>query len=105
MGDSALRTMIEGVKPISQNRKIIFIFDRDNPQIVKEFGAHVFNNHGNKVYSFCIPRISEILDEISIEYYYDETARITLDKNGRRLFDGREFIPKSGNSQDRKSVV
>lgn len=98
MGDSALRTMIEGLKPIPQNRKIIFIFDRDNQHIVKELGVHEFNNHGNNVYSFCIPRVSEILDEISIEYYYDEIARTTLDKNGRRLFDGREFLPKSGNS-------
>ena len=51
------------------------------------------------MYAFCIPKVSNDLDQISIEYYYSEENLKTPDKQGRRLFFGSEFH-KSGNSID-----
>ncbi|MFV8193311.1 AAA family ATPase [Acinetobacter soli] len=97
MGSSALKTMLENLKKVPQSRKIIGIFDRDEPAILKEYGENFYNDLGNNVYVLCIPKISEALDQISIEYYYPASDLKKEDKHGRRLFDGLEFH-KSGNS-------
>lgn len=97
MGSSALKTMLENLKKVPQSRKIIGIFDRDEPAILKEYGEIFYNDLGNNVYVLCIPKISEALDQISIEYYYPASDLKKEDKHGRRLFDGLEFH-KSGNS-------
>lgn len=99
MGDSSLNNMIEGYKKTYQNKKIIFIFDRDNSDILKKYGKSSFNNHGNNVYSFCIPKIDETLDLISIEFFYNNKDLIKQDNQGRRLFLGTEFYEKSGISK------
>mgnify|MGYP000919451425 CR=1 FL=1 len=98
MGSSALKTMLENLKKVPQSRKIIGIFDRDEPQILKEYGENPYIDLGNNVYALCIPKISEELDQISIEYYYSGADLKKQDHHGRRLFDGLEFH-KSGNSQ------
>lgn len=98
MGSSALKTMLENLKNVPQSRKIIGIFDRDESNIVKDYGGTPYTDLGNNVYALCIPKISDELDQISIEYYYSETDLKTQDKNCRRLFDGLEFH-KSGNSK------
>lgn len=91
MGDSSLDSMVEAFKKTSQSKKTIFLFDRDSNDICKKYANNEFNNHTNNVYSFCIPKINEILDKISLEFYYKENDLKTLDENNRRLFIGNEF--------------
>lgn len=98
MGDTSLRSMLEGYKKAPQNKRIIFIFDRDNTDILSKYGDLEFNNHGNNVYSFCIPKIDSNLDLISIEFFYSESDLKKQDSEKRRLFIGTEFH-QNGNSK------
>lgn len=99
MGSSALSGMIQGLQKVPNDRKIICIFDRDEDPIMKKYGQDNFNEHGNNVYSFCIPKVSDKIDKISIEYYYFEDNIKTFDEDERRLFLGTEFY-SNGNSKD-----
>lgn len=99
MGDACLKSMLEGYKKASQNKKVIFIFDRDNTEILNKYGKSEFNNHGNNVYSFCIPKIDSNLDSISIEFFYNERDLKKEDLKKRRLFLSTEFYTSSGNSK------
>lgn len=96
MGSSKIESMIDEFKKVTQPRKIIFIFDRDENHIIQKYGKKQFNHHGNQVYSFCIPKVSENNEEISIEFYYSDNELKTEDENNRRLFNGNEFNPTSG---------
>lgn len=98
MGDKALKGLAEKLKAVPNNRKIICIFDRDNPDIVKTYGKQEYCDLGNDVYAFCLPKISDELDGISIEFYYKNEDLEKLDKAGRRLFIGTDFYKTSGNS-------
>ena len=92
MGDSTLASMVEAFKKTAQHKKTIFMFDRDSEdKNIKKYADEEFNNHSNNVYSFCIPKIDETLDKISLEFYYKENDLKTLDENSRRLFIGNEF--------------
>lgn len=97
MGDSALDSMVEAFKKTPQSQKIIFMFDRDNDTYTRKYANQEFNDHSNNIYSFCIPKISDELDIISLEFYYKEDDLKVSDTNQRRLFIGKEFY-KSGNS-------
>jgi len=46
------------------------------------------------VYAFCIPKLSEELDEICIEFYYKQSEVKEAFCNGRRLFYGNELNQK-----------
>lgn len=98
MGSSVVDKMIKEYKKVPHSNKIIFIFDRDELDYVKKYGQNEFNRHGNNIYSFCIPALSNALQKISIEYYYKDDALKAIDENGRRLFFGEEFF-SSGNSK------
>jgi hypothetical protein len=91
MGDSSLDSMVEAFKKTFQSKKTIFMFDRDSNDICKKYANNEFNNHTNNVYSFCIPKIDDTLDKISLEFYYKENDLKRLDENDRRLFIGKEF--------------
>ncbi len=97
MGYTSLDKMIEEYQKISHSKKIIFIFDSDQNLMNEKYGREKFNIHGNNIYSFCIPKISDELEKISIEFYYQDNELKTYDKENRRLFVGNEFF-KSGNS-------
>ena len=109
MGDSKLISMCENFSRISQKRKLIFIFDNDNPDIKKKINNEnneQFKSWGNNVFSFTLPvpqhRIST--PEISIEHYYTDNIIQTFidnDKGKRRLFLGNEFDTR-GISKDKK---
>ncbi|WP_160116242.1 ATP-binding protein [Legionella busanensis] len=99
MGSVALQKMADYLKVIPNQRKIIFIFDRDEDPYVKKYESEPFKFLENSIYALCIPSISDELNKISIEYYYSDADLKTKDQHGRRLFDGREFLPKSGNSK------
>lgn len=99
MGDSTLKTIAENLKSIPTRRKIICIFDRDNDQIMKSYGENEFNNLGNNVFTFCIPKKSDELDKISIEFYYSNSDLSKETPEGRRLFLGTDFHGNTPNSK------
>ena len=105
MGDSSLDSMVEAFKKTPQNKKTIFMFDRDNETYIKKYANEEFNNHLNNVYSFCIPKIDETLDKISIEFYYKENDLKKTDKNNRRLFLSSEFNQKTAVSKCKNFVT
>jgi len=53
----------------------------------REWDTQVKNN----VYAFCIPKLSDELDEICIEFYYKEKDLKKEDSEGKRLFTADEF--------------
>jgi hypothetical protein len=104
MGDGELDRMVQTYSKTEQSKKYIFMFDRDNKTFVKKYANERFNNHGNNVYSFCIPKISNELDNICIEFYYKEEDLTTEDESGSRIFIGKDFLP-NGNSKCGKYVT
>ncbi|MBW3021263.1 AAA family ATPase [Candidatus Woesearchaeota archaeon] len=104
-GSSKLKTLLENICKISNGRKVIGIFDRDEPEILKDIekNKQAFKNYGNNVYAFCLPKVNVEMygEQISIEHYYPESILKKENKDGRRLFLGSEFY-KSGNSKDGK---
>lgn len=95
MGDSTLKAMCEQFARIPQARRVIFVFDRDNPTIITEMagGENGFKNWGNNVFSFCIPIPPHraAYRRISIEFYYsdDEIATNDLATHRRLLFSNQ----------------
>ncbi len=104
MGDAELDRMVQTFSKIEQPKKYIFMFDRDNPKYVKKYAEKEFNDYGNNVYTFCIPKISKELDQICIEFYYKKEDLKTIDTNNRRIFLGEEFLP-NGNSKCSRYVT
>jgi len=104
MGDGELDRMVQTYSKIEQTKKHIFMFDRDNNTYVKKYAKEEFNNHENNVYSFCIPKISNELDGICIEFYYKKEELITFDQDEKRIFLGDEFLD-NGNSKCGKYVT
>lgn len=98
MGDNELDGMVRTFSKKKHLNKNIFIFDRDNKKYIEKYGNSRFNNHGNNVFSFCIPEVNESLDEICIEHYYKNKDIKISDTKGRRLFLGEEFYD-NGNSK------
>jgi AAA domain, putative AbiEii toxin, Type IV TA system len=97
MGDAKLMRMCEWFAHIPNQRKLIFMFDRDNSEVVSKMGGGGRANYkvwGNSVFSFCIPVPSHREDykNISIESYYTDAAIHTIDPStGRRLFYTNEI--------------
>jgi len=104
-GDSALLNLLKSFAIIKRTNKVIGIFDRDNEDILKELNSEHENykSFGNNIYAFAIPLVNEAEygSKISIEHYYHKKDLLKEDKNGRRLFLGKEFF-ESGNSTDGK---
>ena len=98
MGDAELDRMVQTYCKTTQSKRHIFMFDRDNHKYTKDYAKNEFNNHKNNVYSFCIPKIDDELDEICIEFYYKEDDIKTKDKDEKRIFLGNEFH-SNGNSK------
>lgn len=100
MGDSELKRMCEQFSKTFHNNKIIFVFDRDVEQVVKEVREHdkEFKNWGNNIFPFPIPVPShrKTTPEICIEFYYKDEEIKHIDKDGRRLFINNEFNNISG---------
>jgi len=93
-GDSNLESLLEQFAKVKLPRKIIGIFDRDNPQIIKniEKEGQPYKTYSNNVYSFCIPipEDRKSYNNISIEFYYSD-KEIQKEKNGRRLYFDNEI--------------
>lgn len=96
MGDVKLGQMCEHAATLPQAKKLIFVFDRDNPKITKQFSGDPEDHKywGNSVYSLCLP-IPEFRAEyvnLSIELYYkDEDIRTRKVESGRRLWFSNEI--------------
>lgn len=105
MGDTTLDKMFDSYIKVPQSRKTIFLFDRDNDKLKKHREQEYLNPKDN-LYSMSIPKISDELDKICLEFYYKENDLKAMDKNNRRLFFGLDFFnngnSKCGNYQTRK---
>jgi len=105
-GSSKLETLLENLSKIPNQRRIIGIFDRDEPKYLEHFlsdGKVQYKVLGNNVFAFAIPKVNSDIygvETISIEHYYAPVILSRADKNGRRLFLGKEFLASSGNSKD-----
>jgi GTPase SAR1 family protein len=100
MGDEQLFRLCRNLAMVAQARPTIFIFDRDNPEIVSRVNesGKAFKCWGNNVYSFAIPiPVHRRPDAgVCIELYYTDDEIRTKDAAGRRLFLSTEFNPTSG---------
>ncbi len=97
MGDTTLRSMCEQFCRVSHARRVIFVFDRDNVNILGAMEDPVlgYKNWGNNVYSFCIPvpEHRAQYEKVSIESYYtDAELRIPDPATGYRLVFSNEVI-------------
>lgn len=97
-GDTTLFEMCKHFAITDHGKILIFIFDRDNPSILKELKTKTvngkqFQDWGNDVYSFPIPipEHRKIYENISIEFYYKDEEIRTKDSNGKRIFFDNEL--------------
>lgn len=94
-GDSKLKLLLEQLSKVPNQRKIIGIFDRDVPSIIKEIepNSEPFKSFGNNVYAFCIPvpQGREYYSNISIEFYYSD-SELKREHEGRRLYFTNELV-------------
>lgn len=104
-GDKELKKLLEQLAKLDNKRKIIGIFDRDNPSLVN-FASDANNPYkalrsGSNVYVFRIPLVNEdeYGENISIEHYYHKKDLLKENDKGRRIFLGEEFYT-CGNSHD-----
>jgi hypothetical protein len=83
-----------------QPRPTIFIFDRDNDQILPKIDDidRGYRSWGNNVYSFALPVPSHrsTTPKLCIEGYYSDDELRTPDSSGRRLYLSSEFDKTSG---------
>ena len=94
-GDSELEKLLDASSKIRQTRKIIGIFDRDVPRIIKniEVAGTSYRNYGNNVFAFClpVPHHRKDYENISIEFYYTD-EELKKEKDGKRLHFTNEFF-------------
>lgn len=92
-GEGKLMQIINNLKLIKQNRKVIAVFDRDTngTKDIKD----PYNDYSNNVYALRIKcpqnRVDEGRTAISIEYMYSDDEIHTVLENGCQLFFGKEF--------------
>ncbi|AEX99843.1 hypothetical protein GU3_00435 [Oceanimonas sp. GK1] len=88
MGDIKLSQMCEYMADLPQQRKLIFIFDRDNPKIIKKMtqDEKCYKFWGNKVYSVCLPTPPHRVgySNLSIELYYKDVDLRTEEPESRK---------------------
>lgn len=100
MGDDALLKQCIALARVPQSHPTIFIFDRDNPEILSKVNDHQasYKSWENNVFSFAIP-IPDHRPGTSyacIELYFSDDDLRIKDSMGRRLFLSSEFNANSG---------
>ena len=98
-GDIDILKMCEYYARTSHPVKMIFIFDQDNPDIIKRLDEKKTNDAkyqvwDNNVFSFYIPKPShrEKYKNISIEFYYTDDETHTIDPStGKQLIFSNEI--------------
>ena len=70
--DSELKKALKYIAMLSHTNKIIWIFDRDREDTIRDIGE--LKGYWNNVYAFCIPipKWRDKYNKISIEFYYDD---------------------------------
>lgn len=96
MGDDRLAKRCESEPLFEPKRKVIFVFDRDNPKIITQMSgaSSPFRKVAHNVYSFCIPVPGHRSGyrNITIEsYYLDADLRTTDPATGKRLWFSNEI--------------
>ncbi len=96
MGDTKLCQKCETLStiPLTGNTKYVFIFDRDNLQMVNKVNdGRNAKKWSDRVFSFSIPvpKHRTKTPEISIEFMYRDDEITREDKEGKRLFINHEF--------------
>ncbi|MGB2728943.1 MAG: AAA family ATPase [Halobacteriota archaeon] len=109
MGDGQLLKLCESYSKLKNDKLLIFIFDRDNPEILKKVAGEnePFKNWGNNVFSFAIPVPThrEGYENVSIEFYYTDSEIKTKGSNERRLFFSSEFKKRSGRHKSDENLT
>lgn len=99
MGSSHLKTYCLERAKFPNEKKIICIFDRDEPNFIKDMDGNTpevpYKSYNNNVFSFCIPIPDHRPDHelITIEHYYKDEDIKTADENERRIYLSSEFTP------------
>lgn len=109
MGSSALLEMCRSFSKIRQEKKLVFIFDRDEKSVINQVSDKnkLYKNWNNNVYSIAIPipNHREDDDAICIEHLYldSEIKEPYLCDDGikRRLYLGNEFDEFGRNIKER----
>jgi len=98
MGGNNLLTLCDGYSKIPNSKRIIAIFDRDDPKVLCKTGVESYKNWGNNVYSILlpVPEHRKSNPNICIEHYYSDSEIKTYDSNNRRLYVGNEFNKTTG---------
>lgn len=93
-GASNVDRMIQELKRVRQEHKVIAIFDRDLPEILRKY-PDPYQDLGNNVYALCIAcpqcRKDEGREAISIEYLYSDDEIHSVLPDGTQLYFGNEF--------------
>lgn len=108
MGDTVLFHMCKIYSKLPQLKPFIFVFDRDNPKIIKDIleKDKEYKDWGNNVFSFAIPVPDHRkgYENVSIELYYTDEEIKTEDSQQNRLFLSSEFDNKSGNHKSNVTI-
>ena len=109
MGDDELLSMCRSYSRQPYFKQLqIFVFDRDNPKIIKEVKGKDdgYKAWENDVYSFPIPIPEHRVDyeHVSIEFYFTDEEIKTTDSEGRRLFLTSEFDEGTGSHKIKPSI-
>ena len=103
-GADALYKMCEHFSLMPQSTPLIFLFDRDKPEVVRKLlerdsDRRGYQDWGNGVYSMCLPTPPDRSDDthaISIEFFYTDSDLTRRNGDGRRLFLSHEFHDRTG---------
>ncbi|AZZ46133.1 reverse transcriptase [Pseudomonadaceae bacterium SI-3] len=94
-GSASLKSLCESLSVAPQKQLTICIFDRDEPNIIKEMGGSSSNyrDHTNNVFSMIIPTpdFRDANEPLCIEHLYKDEAIYIKDSHGRRLYSKHEF--------------
>jgi tetratricopeptide (TPR) repeat protein len=100
MGDDQLLKQCKALSLTPQERVTIFMFDRDNPEIIRKVHDEMigYKHWGNNVFSFAIPipEHRQAHQGVCIELYYQDRDLQKADDKGRRIFLSSEFHAGSG---------
>jgi hypothetical protein len=100
MGDDQLFKQCIALSKAPQSQPTIFIFDRDNAEMVSKVsdGEKSYKSWGNNVFSFAIPMPDHrsVDSGACLELYFNDSDLRIANAEGRRLFLSSEFNHASG---------
>ncbi|NOK59072.1 MAG: RNA-directed DNA polymerase [Chloroflexi bacterium AL-W] len=103
-GDNRIIQMCRDRALLPNNVITIFIFDRDNKEVIKKVteNGQEYKTWNNNVFSFAIPVPNHRTEtpDVCIELYYRNEEITREDGNKRRLYLSREFNPESARNHD-----